>query len=204
MIHSGNRYLTLPEMTDNANYILSYLIAKGWTKNAITGMLGNMQTESTINPGIWQSLISYDHDPYILVESHGYGLVQWTPFNKYTIWARDNNLDYSHIDSQLMRIEYELQNGIQWISTSDYPMTFQEFKVSTQSPEYLAQAFLRNYERPADQNQPNRSTQARYWWDVLGDGGTIDPPDPPDNPDTVEMKQYISMLLCDTVNGWKF
>src|SRR5690606_39763347 len=65
----------------------------------------------------------------------GYGLVQWTPFNKYTIWARDNDLDYSHIDSQLMRIEYELQNGIQWISTSDYPLSFQDFKISTRSEE---------------------------------------------------------------------
>src|SRR5690606_21189780 len=187
MVIAKNAYLTLEEMTINANYIHDYLISRGWSKNAITGMLGNMQTESTINPGIWQSLISYDHDPYILVERHGYGLVQWTPFNKYTIWARDNNLDYSHIDSQLMRIEYELQNGVQWISTSDYPMTFKEFKVSTQSPEYLAQAFLRNYDRVTAQNPPIRSTQVSYWWDVLGEGETIDPPDPPDNPDTVEI-----------------
>src|SRR5690606_31451738 len=204
MVIAKNAYLTLEEMTINANYIHDYLISRGWSKNAITGMLGNMQTESTINPGIWQSLISYDHDPYILVESHGYGLVQWTPFNKYTIWARDNDLDYSHIDSQLLRIEYELQNGIQWISTSDYPLSFQDFKIFTASPLYLAQVFLRNYERPANLDQPNRSTHARYWWDVLLDVGTIDLPHPPDNRDIVEIKQYISMLLCDAVNGWKF
>jgi murein DD-endopeptidase MepM/ murein hydrolase activator NlpD len=76
------------------------------------------------------------------------------------------------MDSQLARIDYEIDNGIQWISTSSYPLSFQEFRVSNETPEYLAQAFIRNYERPADQTQPNRSTQARYWFDnTTGDGG---------------------------------
>jgi len=159
-------------MTVNAQYIMDYLLADGWSKNAIAGMLGNMQTESSINPGIWQSLESYDHDPYRLVERQGYGLVQWTPFNKYTIWARDLGMDYSDINAQLARIEYELQNDIQWISTSDYPLTFKQFKTSTQTPEYLAQAFLRNYERPANQIQPERSTQSRHWFDTLSGEGS--------------------------------
>lgn len=175
MVVSKNAYLTREEMTVNAEHILGYLLPLGWTRNAICGMLGNMETESTINPGIWQGLVSYDHDPYSLVERQGYGLVQWTPFNKHTIWARDNGLDYVDINAQLMRIEYELENGLQWIPTLGYPMTFQEFKVSTRDPEYLAQAFLKNYERPADQNQPNRSTQARYWWDNLSGEGEVTP-----------------------------
>lgn len=57
-VTSGNFYLNMPQMTENAKHIMSYLLDKGWTKNAICGMLGNMQTESTINPGIWQSLIA--------------------------------------------------------------------------------------------------------------------------------------------------
>lgn len=51
-VTSGNFYLNMPQMTENAKHIMSYLLDKGWTKNAICGMLGNMQTESTINPGI--------------------------------------------------------------------------------------------------------------------------------------------------------
>jgi hypothetical protein len=200
-------------MKENAEYILGYLGNRGWTRNSICGMLGNMQSESNINPGIWQSLKSYDSTPYITVSGQGYGLVQWTPFNKYTIWARDNGLNYKSIDSQLKRIEYELASGIQWYSTSDYPMSFSQFKVSTQSPEYLAQAFLRNYERPADQTQPNRSTQARYWWDNLSSGGVITPPDdpppdgdpPPDEGGVADKnKQLLSLLLCDSLNGWKW
>ena len=56
MTISENRYLSVEEMTLNAQWILNYFTDKGWTKNAICGMLGNMQTESTNNPGIWQDL----------------------------------------------------------------------------------------------------------------------------------------------------
>jgi murein DD-endopeptidase MepM/ murein hydrolase activator NlpD len=165
MVISRNGFLNMEEMTENANYILSYLLSRGWTKNSIAGMLGNMQTESTINPGIWQNLDSGNM-------SMGYGLVQWTPASKYIDWANANSLPYQEMDSQLSRIEFEIENGLQWISTSEYPLSFQEFKISTQTPEYLGQAFLRNYERPADQTQPNRSTQARYWFDTLTGEGT--------------------------------
>lgn len=203
MVYSKNAFLTLEEMTVNAEYILGYLLPLGWTRNAITGMLGNMQTESTINPGIWQNLISYDSDPYSTVSGHGYGLVQWTPFNKYTVWARDNGYNYADINAQLQRIEYELANGIQWYATTDYPMTFQEFKISTQTPEYLAQAFLRNYERPAEQNQPDRSTQARYWWDNLSGSGTITDPSTPTDPSVKSKeKALIHMLLSNSFSGW--
>lgn len=53
---SNNKYLTQGEMESNAKEIYTYLSDKGWTINAISGLLGNMQRESTINPGLWQSL----------------------------------------------------------------------------------------------------------------------------------------------------
>jgi hypothetical protein len=155
----------MEEMTENANYILSYLLSRGWTKNSITGMLGNMQTESTINPAIWQNLDAGN-------TSLGFGLVQWTPATKYFDWCSQQGLTPAEMDSNLKRIEFEVENGLQWISTTDYPLSFVEFKTSSETPEYLAQAFLRNYERPADQTQPDRSTQARYWYDNLTGEGT--------------------------------
>lgn len=166
MVVSANRFLTLEEMTVNANYIFDYLTDKGWSKNAISGMLGNMQTESTINPGIWQDLQSGN-------TSLGFGLVQWTPATKYINWANANGFPYQNIDSQLKRIEWEIANNEQWIATSEYNLSFKAFTTSNQSPEWLGQAFLKNYERPANQNQPERSTQARYWYENLigGSGG---------------------------------
>lgn len=160
---SGNRYLGIDEMTVNAQEIMNQLTSRGWTKNAVSGMLGNMQTESTINPGVWESL-----SPNV---NNGYGLVQWTPATKLISWAESEGLDYTSGDAQLQRIDWEVANNQQWIATSQYPMSFQEFKVSTLTPEYLAQVFIRNYERPRNPNQPIRSTQARYWYDNLEGGG---------------------------------
>lgn len=205
MVVSKNAFLTLEEMTENAEHILSVQLQGGWTRNAICGILGNMQTESTINPGIWQNLISYDHDPYIYVASHGYGLVQWTPFNKYTVWARDSGLDYRLMNSQLARIDYEIANNIQWIPTSEFPYTFEEFKNSTSNPEDLAEWFLINYERPADQGTEQRNrrrTQARYWWDNLSGTGTEDPGEPDPTTPGVNDK-LIHLLLSGALTGWK-
>jgi len=161
IIYCSNSYLTQSQMASNAQYILNYLRARGWTKNAVCGMLGNMQTESTINPGIWQSLQENNMNV-------GFGLVQWTPASKFINWANENGLYYLNIDSQLMRILYEVENQIQWYSTSNYPMSFANFTQSTQSPSYLAAAFIYNYERPASYSTLSvRQSQANYWYNNL-------------------------------------
>lgn len=156
---TGNRYLSKSEMETNAQYIWNYLGSRGWSLNAVAGMLGNMQSESTINPGIWESL-NVGTGP-------GFGLVQWTPYTKYTDWCADRNIDPSSMDSALQRIEWELENGEQYYPTSAYPETFAQFKTSTKSPYYLGLAFLANYERPAEPNQPFRGTQAEAWYEYL-------------------------------------
>lgn len=51
----GNTYdssntLTMAQMQINATYIWSSLSQEGWTLNAVAGILGNMQSESAINP----------------------------------------------------------------------------------------------------------------------------------------------------------
>lgn len=168
---SKNAFLTEAEMTVNARYIYDYLTSRGWSPTAVCGMLGNMETESTINPGIWQNLDAGN-------TSLGFGLVQWTPSTKYTSWCSARGLEPSSMVSALARIEWELANGEQYYPTDAYPLSFAEFKVSNKSASYLAQAFLLNYERPADQTQPARSTQAEKWYEFLkgsegsGSGGS--------------------------------
>lgn len=170
-----NDFLTESEMAVNARYIYNYLTSRGWSPTAVCGMLGNMETESTINPCIWQNLDSFNIEL-------GYGLVQWTPSTKFTDWCSVNNYDPAHMDSALARIEWELAHGEQYYPTDAYPLTFAEFKVSSESASYLAQAFLLNYERPANQDQPARSTQAEKWYNLLkgsegGGGGDTPEPD---------------------------
>lgn len=169
--YSGNFYLTRAQMETNARYIYQYLSARGWSDNAIAGMLGNFQTESGINPGIWQSLDEGN-------TTGGYGLVQWTPAVNYLEWCKNENIDPSEMDSALQRIEYELKEGLQYYPTSAYPETFKEFKVSTKSPYYLALAFLKNYERPANQDQTYRGTQALEWYNFITGTSFDDVPSP--------------------------
>lgn len=163
---SKNAFLTREEMTVNARIIYGYLTGRGWSPTAVCGMLGNMETESTINPGIWQNLDEGN-------TSLGFGLVQWTPATKYLDWCEPRGLDPAHLTAALARIEWEMEAGEQFYPTDSYPMTFPEFKTSTESAGHLAQVFLINYERPADQNQPARSTQAEAWYELLkGSEGT--------------------------------
>ena len=159
-VYVSNTNLTRNEMRVNAQYILDYLRSRGWTKNAVCGMLGNMESESFINPGRWENGEA--------IASKGYGLVQWTPSTKYTNWAQGQGLSAENIDSQLQRILYEVQEAVQWIPTSSYNFSFSTFAPSTQTPYYLACAFLHNYERPANPSQDaTRGNQAQSWYNLL-------------------------------------
>lgn len=185
VITSANRYLTQTEMEGNAEFIFGIFYGNGWTINAIAAMLGNMESESTINPGIYENLNAYS-------DTNGFGLVQWTPNTKYKSWADENGYgnDYGDILGQVMRIKYEWQNEIQWIPTDTYNMTFDAFTKSSAPPEELAQAFLYNYERPASLDQPQRSTQARRWYDFIVSLGGVPP-----TPTPTEKKEMSKLLL---------
>lgn len=179
MTHSGNFYLTKEQMTDNAWYIWLYLQPLGWTVNSVSAMLGNMQTESTINPGIWQNL---DEGNLNL----GFGIVQWTKASKYLDWCLAEELIPEEMDSNLLRILFEVENSLQWIKTSAYPLSFKEFRSSTLDPYTLGMMFLNNYERPSNRNQPSRGKQSQEWYTVLS-GEEPNNPIPP-NPSKVYKK----------------
>lgn len=140
--YNESEYLSTAEKETNARYIYSYLTAKGWSLNAVAGLLGNMENESALNPGRWEG-----ND---VGNGPGYGLVQWTPFTKYTEWCISRGLtDPSEMDNNLARILYEIDNNTQYYSTDEYPLSFREFTKSTKDPYYLACAFAWNYERSA-------------------------------------------------------
>lgn len=171
----GNRYLSMSEMTNNAWIVYYRLGAYGWTDEAISAILGNMQHESTINPGIWQDLTEY---------TGGYGLVQWTPYTKYSTWAGagwQNNGDI-----QCERINYELDQGLQWNSDgsyvpSEYKMEFADFVQSHADPGYLAKVWLYCYEKPSNPSdkEVDRATAGGYWYSVITGEDPPDPPEPP-------------------------
>ena len=164
--------LSQSQMEVNALYIYSYLKHEGWKENPIAALLGNMQAESTINPGRWQGN-NVGGGP-------AYGLVQWDPFSKYTNWATSNgHSDPSEMDSNLARILYEVENNLQWIAKGSFSdMSFKEFTTSELSVSELATAFLLCYERPADQSesvQNYRGSLAEAWYTYLTGKDPVSP-----------------------------
>lgn len=148
--YGSSTYLTVNQQKFNAKSILNYfknLSNNAWSNNSICAILGNMSFESTLNPLLDE-----------VGGGSGYGLVQWTPKSNLIKRAKAIGM-YSQYDTllaQLSVIDYEVNNNIQWITTTDYNISFKDFiSDTTHSVEWLTGAFLKNYERPADQSQEN-------------------------------------------------
>lgn len=160
---------TTAQQQNNAREIWGFFQSRGWTMESVSGMLGNMQLESYVNPGQWET-------SYPIYGAGGFGLVQWTPYTNFSNWAgADWETNYN---KQLQRIQYELDNGLQWIPVAqDGYMTFQEFTQSTLPADDLAMIFERGYERgtPAE---AQRRAYALAWYDYLGGAGPISPKPP--------------------------
>lgn len=164
-VHCSNDYLRQAKMLTNARYVHAKLSDAGWTNNAIYGVLGNMETESNINPQFWQRGATIP----------GYGLVQWTPSSHLIDWANRRGLDPNDIDVQLERIKFEVltnddenpEHDAWQKNNHELKITFEEFTKSNETPECLADVFLLCYERYGTIPILERSKQARKWHDIL-------------------------------------
>lgn len=141
-IGSQNQILSEAQSLTNAQALANIAINWGWSKNAIAALCGNSRVESYINPNMWQNQYA---DP-----ANGYGLFQWTPSTNLINWANAAGQDYTTGETQMARLKYEIENGIQYYATASYPESFTQFSVSTKSVDYLTRAFVTNYERPAN------------------------------------------------------
>jgi cell wall-associated NlpC family hydrolase len=185
-------------MQNNAEIIYDYLISKGWSLNAVSGMLGNMQKESTINPGIWQELIEGSGG------GGGFGLVQWTPYTNFTNWADSKGYEWDDGTAQLKWIDEETVSFGQWIPTSTYNFNFSVYKKSTESPEYLASAFLHNFERAGVAAETERRTNARTWYEYLENySGGSGEPDNNENQQIIENAvEWAVSIANDDAHGY--
>lgn len=160
------------EMQNNAIQIYGQLTLYGWSLNAIAGVLGNMTVESSLNPA--QTQYGYP----VGSMSGGYGLVQWTPASKYKNWATDNNHDITDGFWQIYDLDTQA-HGTEYIMKSAYPLSYSEFKTSTDTPAYLTEVFLKNYERAGVEALDKRVEWANYWYEFLSGEEPPVPPIPP-------------------------
>lgn len=163
---NSTRPLTEEEALNNCRVFWSYFKEKGWSLNAVSGILGNAWYESTVNPNRWQGDDPWHQPP----DQWGFGLVQWTPYTKIISWLEERvglNDVSKFGQAECDRIQWEMENNQQWIATSAYPESFREYSTTTKDPYTCAIEFLANYERPYDPNQPERGTKAQELYDYL-------------------------------------
>lgn len=172
---------TSTEAKENADMMRAWLNARGWTDNAIAGLLGNVSVESAYNPWRWQGdVVLSSSDPNVDISSaHAYGLFQFDPAGKYAhsqtaaaytgFGPNYDNVVGSTLDGEAqLRFIDEGHGG--YYPTATYDLTLAQFKASMLPAESLASAWLYNYERPADPSATEavRRENARYWLDYFG------------------------------------
>ena len=171
--HDGEQvWLSEAQSLENAQLVANHFKGTDWTKESISALCGNMRHESSINPNMYE--YGYDWSA-----NRGYGLVQWTPRSKYWNWAVSRGLTPRSGDSQLARIDYEVDNNIQWIPRERIQnLTFKQFRTNSRgwSVEQLTEAFTWGYERPNEQagqeSMPGRKAFARKCLELLDWTGT--------------------------------
>lgn len=193
-----NTKLTEEQSKDNAVYIRDYLLNKGWSINAICGVLGNFHAETyqsptiALNPNVYEGWKLRSSE----LGKYGYGLPQWTPWlgtatyntpeeqrnyhgnnsPTYGRWCYDNGLEKSLMETQLEFIH----KGLGGYSTKWYAaetgevVSWSEFIVSDRPPNELAKIFYRNYERSEKGEYGSRPNYADYWYEYLtGDDAPV-------------------------------
>lgn len=127
---------------DNANIVRSFFLNEGWTIEAICGMIGCMQAESTVNPAIIQGTNRYrlpnsansltDVPNSVMInfykeyygdpnKAYAIGIVQWDgysrrlgyPGQKLVSYAIDNNIQWFDGWTQMYRIRGEQQYDVE-------------------------------------------------------------------------------------------
>ena len=154
-IYKNDVYLTESEMLNNANEQYKQLKSAGWSDSAIFALLGNERGESTVNPALNEQ-----------GGGTGYGLVQWTPGSIIKDWCIAHGYSITDGEAQTKKILEEVTDGSQWIKTSNYNISFADWtKDTTHDLNYMVNAFICNYERPATTNHPERVTYAKWFAD---------------------------------------
>lgn len=153
------------------------------TKEAIIGIIANMEHESYLNPG--QQEHGKDGS-----DSYGYGLVMWTPARtKILAYATGAGVDWYDGDAQLEYSRTSIPSG--WIKSSAYPYTWDQYQNLTDY-NVATRTFFYNFERGTWHDELD--TYSAFWANELY-GETPPTPDPPLPPDPVEEDEMLWLAI---------
>ena len=193
--------LTEAEKQNNAKLIYNALSSYGWNLTAISGALGNMTRESTLNPGACETGRGIPRG----TSQHyagGLGLIQWTDYPAYSgnvnplLWYAvqvGRNWYDGALQCYLLNecdnpdiTDCGMGEGPRWgWQQGPWPsITYAAYKSYSGTPEDAAMYFYHCCEAHTildDGTLTARKQWARYWYDYFT--GTVpEPPDPFDPP----------------------
>lgn len=145
-------------MQNNAREVYNLFTAAGYTLNAISGILGNMEVESWLNPGQGEG------------GGAGYGLCQWTPKSHLTYWTSPRGYADNDGYGQCLWIRDNMLSDYGWFTTTRYPISWTNYQKTTMSPGEAAMCFFYNFERGTPLESRRRES-AQKWYDYFSGVG---------------------------------
>ena len=175
-VQSGN---ISKDAEDTAMRIWKYFKSKGWSDQAIAGLLGNMYKESRLSSLRLQGDLSQDlakskvytekadKDLNFFKHGIGYGLCQWTyGVRKENLWkfCHDKGVSVGDTNMQIAFVDYEINNGGMSKRFRDKLMHSNDVNMATA-------IILKVYEKPARMDDPaelqERARYAHEWYDKM-------------------------------------
>ena len=175
-VQSGN---ISKDAEDTAMRIWKYFKSKGWSDQAIAGLLGNMYKESRLSSLRLQGDLSQDlakskvytekadKDLNFFKHGIGYGLCQWTyGARKENLWkfCHDKGVSVGDTNMQIAFVDYEINNG-------GMSKRFRDILMHSNDVNMATAIILKVYEKPARMDDPaelqERTRYAHEWYDKM-------------------------------------
>ena len=175
-VQSGN---ISKDAEDTAMRIWKYFKSKGWSDQAIAGLLGNMYKESRLSSLRLQGDLSQDlakskvytekadKDLNFFKHGIGYGLCQWTyGARKENLWkfCHAKGVSVGDTNMQIAFVDYEINNG-------GMSKRFRDILMHSNDVNMATAIILKVYEKPARMDDPaelqERARYAHEWYDKM-------------------------------------
>lgn len=169
----------------NEQRIFDFFAGKGFTAAGIFGMLGNIRDESGGNPrnlqNSYEKKLGYTDDSYteavdagtyknFVHDAAGYGLAQWTYSTR-----KENLLKFARNQGDSIG-DFDMQLAFMYQELRGYKTLF-AILTTTDSIQEASDAFMTQYERPADQSEKAKRRRASYGEEICAMLTGVENPD---------------------------
>ena len=169
----------------NEQRIFDFFAGKGFTAAGIFGMLGNIRDESGGNPrnlqNSYEKKLVYTDDSYteavdagtyknFVHDAAGYGLAQWTYSTR-----KENLLKFARNQGDSIG-DFDMQLAFMYQELRGYKTLF-AILTTTDSIREASDAFMTQYERPADQSEKAKRRRASYGEEICAMLTGVENPD---------------------------